>query len=328
MKTDIQKQSNKINAIVMIVVLVFTALVAGSVVIALNIDNNDGGSVENSVIFEGSIDTTVDNEYSILNYLPDITYVHDDESNVKFALSNDLMVIDPEIKAVPVSEDAIYSEFRDNSGIYNYIPHYYWTYTKGLEFYRDENGDLRLGVREYEAESELSNFIIKNSVNSDSVNEIQTKKISLNLDHLNDIYRQYAKVSDYPPYLGDSSFKFVGSGIILKLIDDDTGDEIIVEGYDFFDVFGYIFLIKAGGSVHYCEYQSSLSFYDLVSYDRAAFDPNNMYPEFDRAEFYSYGDSFFEICTNMRFAYRSSWENSRAHYSYMDVPVYGRFRIL
>ena len=36
MKMDIQKQSNKITAIVMIVVLVFKLLVVGSVVIALN----------------------------------------------------------------------------------------------------------------------------------------------------------------------------------------------------------------------------------------------------------------------------------------------------
>ncbi len=291
MKTDIQKQSNKITAIVMIVVLVFTAIVAGSVAIALNADKLGIGSepAEPTITPE---DLKPDQEF---------TY---NETNIRYALGiNFLNSVYPEkidyVKSVPVSDVSAYEliSLEDNSVEYSegltyffrcnelfdreYYDGNFWTIGVNFDFHADHDTDIN-----YSGDCNYCN-----------------SRIRLN----------------YP--------MIKGSGFYLKLIDDDSGQSIIVGGYDCFNALDtFIQMEEYDGYVRF-----RCSPLDFSTTDRSVFDPDNLYPEYDRAEFYSYGDTYFEAyvyTSGINFSHIGEDAFNSAPWSMITADrLYYRFRI-
>ena len=292
MKTDIQKQSNKINAIVMIVVLVFTVLVAGSVAIALNADKLGIGSepAEPTITPE---DLKPDQEF---------TY---NETNIRYALGiNFLNSVYPEkidyVKSVPVSDvsayelicldDEFFVSYSDGIGYFlhcstHYVREYgdgiFWTFGVNFDFHPDHDSDIN-----YSGECDDC-----------------YSRIRLN----------------YP--------MIKGSGFYLKLIDDESGQSIIVGGYDCFNALDtFIQMEEYDGYVRF-----RCSPLDFSTTDRSVFDPDNLYPEYDRAEFYSYGDIYFETyvyTSGLNFSHIGEEAFNSAPWSMITADrLYYRFRI-
>lgn len=254
MKTDIQKQSNKITAIVMIVVLVFKLLVVGSVVIALNADKLGIGSepAEPTITPE---DLKPDQEF---------TY---NETNIRYALGIDFLnSLYPEkidyVKSVPVSDVSTYEliSLQDNSV----------EYSEGLTYFFKCN-EL------FDTEYYDGNFWTI-GVNFDFHPDHDT-----DINYSGDCDDCYSRIRlNYP--------MIKGTGFYLKLIDDDSGQSIIVGGYDCFNALDtFIQMEEYDGYVRF-----SYSPFEFSTTDRSVFDPDNIYSEYDRAEFYSYGDIYFE----------------------------------
>lgn len=291
MKTDIQKQSNKINAIVMIVVLVFTVLVAGSVAIALNADKLGIGSepAEPTITPE---DLRPDHEF---------TY---NETNIRYALGIDFLnSVYPDkidyVKSVPVSDVSTYELILldDNSIEYSeglsyflncnelfdgeYFDGNFWTFGVNFDFHPDHDSDIN-----YSGECDDC-----------------YSRIRLN----------------YP--------MIKGSGFYLKLIDDDSAQSIIVGGYDCFNALDtFIQMEEYDGLVRF-----RCSPLDFSTTDRSVFDPDNLYPEYDRAEFYSYGDIYFETyvyTSGLNFSHIGEEAFNSAPWSMITADrLYYRFRI-
>lgn len=291
MKTDIQKQSNKITAIVMVVVLVFKLLVVGSVVIALNADKLGIGSEP--------AEPTITPE----DFKPDQEFTYN-ETNIRYALGIDFLnSLYPEkidyVKSVPVSDVSTYEliSLEDNSVEYSegltyffkcnelfdreYYDGKFWTFGVNFDFHPDHDTDIN-----YSGDCNYCN-----------------SRIRLN----------------YP--------MIKGSGFYLKLIDDDTGQSIIVGGYDCFNALDtFIQMEEYDGLVRF-----RCSPLDFSTTDRSVFDPDNLYPEYDRAEFYSYGDIYFEAyvyTSGLNFSHIGEESFNLAPWSMITADrLYYRFRI-
>ena len=112
--------------------------------------------------------------------------------------------------------------------------------------------------------------------------------------------------------LPDSRFIVEDQGIYLKLFNSVSNEYRIVGGYSLRILSDFI-ISNYSVNGTYLILNSPL---EWSCSDRSIFDPENIYPEFDRAEFYSYGDSYFE------FTFRNTIKYSHIA---LDIPDRNQF---
>ena len=142
-----------------------------------------------------------------------------------------------------------------------------------------------------------------------------------------------------------------GSGCILKLVNDETGEFVFQGGYDLskvllneviYDVSNGIYeeaIVGDGGVILGYQERDGKTIpkkYNVLSLfngdpvtgleikDRELWDPNGQFADFDSAYFYSYDDSYFELVSTIGVPHMDPFSESISH---SEVSIYTRFRI-
>ena len=282
MKTDFEKSTNKLNITIMVVTLILCLLMTGGFAVLINADKlgiGQNNQADNSGDFDSSFDEELDSKY-----VPSINFSYSDEQNVKYVLSDFLQDDLGYNKAVPVSEKAAYIEFEPGS--YN----------------------------SYEIDCFHASFDLISYTNGKSTISLDWDIVN-NLDYYIDETNKISGNYQFNKRFKEPAINFVrrGSGIYLKLINSHSNEFIIVGDYSLqiveafvFSTEGQPFTVSAstdyGDFVYtidnrYCFIQNSV--YDFSTYDRSVFDPYNKYLDYDYAEFYAYGDSYWELINRL-----------------------------
>lgn len=303
MKTDFEKSTNKLNITIMVVTLILCLLMTGGFAVLINADKlgigkKDDDVHEDPIVIPGGGTASVDEETNIHYYLEDRVLESIGRPN-----TDTIEYTSP----VPVStlasyqcffvEDDLDSEFGDIT--YDYT--YFFELRQNLP-YCPENG-IALKYRYPRNWEKCESVYIENGfcpVCDTSV---------LPINPFNDIV-----VED--------------QGIYLKLFNSVSNEYRIVGGYSLRILSDFIISRITVNSVHLIlntplEWSCS---------DRSVFDPENIYPEFDRAEFYSYGDSYFEYKFQNKINFSHvDWDFLGSDQYYLNLfgaeYLYCRFRV-
>ena len=347
MTTDFKERSKKTNKILVVVLLVIILIMtAGVIALVIKTDEaflehnatKDNGMEFVDVVFEGQ------NESIALIRKPDIDYSHDDEEGVSYAVFPELVKNEeyliaaantPEgeeitipdiygsgtqslIKSVPISRIAAYAEFDLRSDNVTYRGTYpKWQYKRtypGLDW---NDGKLEIVYNDVFYESLYVRFLPYDP-GTGVIDKVNRYYIDLSQVHYclqnNREYREYS----------DIKLSCRGSGIVLKLVDTDTGDSILVGGYSLTPLVDYV-IAEVGSD--YIDFKSNVSIYDWTTTNRSYFDPDNLYTKYDRAEFYSYGDTFFEVEGSVGLEVFDTVKNSQVIWKIEQYTAYARFRV-
>ena len=349
---------NKTNKIVVIIaVILFVVIVVGFVVgmfamykdMISDFEPDSGENWE----FDG-VYMDVPNINNIGDRIPEINYAYADEGDVTYALSDKAIELDPSVKAVPFSKFSPYYEFwRSNDRInidYSVNPRYVFRrYSFSLPYFF-ETGKLMPVETEYN----IAPFVGTSLEVLGYKNTLPEFENGLNYiyDYQKILYIFKDNVSDYSKFnYGNLSLISRGSGCILKLVNDETGEFVLQGGYDLskillndvvYDVSNgaYINIIRGdGGEIIGYEESNGILFpnkYNVLSLfygdpvtgleidNRKVWDPNGQFADFDSAYFYSYGDSYFELVSTIGVPHMDPVSESISH---SEVSVYTRFRI-
>lgn len=278
MKTDFEKSTNKLNITIMVVTLILCLLMTGGFAVLINADKlgiGQNDQADNYGDFDSSFDEELDSKY-----VPSINFSYSDEQNVKYVLSDFLQDDLGYNKAVPVSEKAAYIEHEPGSYNSYEIDCLHASFDRIS--YTDGKTTLYL---DWDINNNYDYYV----------------------DETNKISGNYA----YYKHFDELSIDFVrrGTGIYLKLVNSVTNEFIIVGGYSLqvlesfvFDPEGQPFTTKLttdyGDFIYTIDNPSCIihnSVYDFTTDDRSVFDPYNRYSDYDYAEFYAYGDSYWEL---------------------------------
>lgn len=265
MKTDFEKSSNKLNITIMVVTLIFCLLMTGGFAVLINADKlgigkKDDDVPEDPIVIPGGGTASVDEETNIHYYLEDRVLESIGRPN-----SDTIEYTSP----VPVStlasyqcffvEDDLDSEFGDITCDYTY----FFQLSQNLPLLSDTAIALKYN---YPRNWEICESVSENG------------------------FCPFCDTTVLP----DSRFtNFIveDQGIYLKLFDSVSNEYRIVGGYSLRILSDFI-ISNYSVNGAYLILNSPL---EWSCSDRSIFDPENIYPEFDRAEFYSYGDSYFEF---------------------------------
>lgn len=349
---------NKTSKIVVIIaVILFVVIVVGFVVgmfamykdMISDFEPDSGENWE----FDG-VYMDVPNIYNITDRIPEINYAYAAEGKVTYALSDKVMELDPAAKAVPFSQYSNYYEFTrsaENIKIdYSVYPRYVFvSYVLDLWYFL-KYGELKRVENEYFIYpfigTSLDERFYKNTlpVFDEGVNYIYDYLDSLNV-FKNNVY-------DFNQFkYGSLSLISRGSGCILKLVNDETGEFVFQGGYDLskvllneviYDVSNGIYeeaILGDGGVILGYQERDGKTFpkkYNVLSLfngdpvtgleikDRELWDPNGQFADFDSAYFYSYDDSYFELVSTIGVPHMDPVSESISH---SEVYIYTRFRI-
>ena len=350
---------NKTSKIVVIIaVILFVVIVVGFVVgmfamykdMISDFEPDSGENWE----FDG-VYMDVPNINNIGDRIPDINYAYAAEGKVTYALSDKVMELDPAAKAVPFSKFSPYYEFwRSNDRInidYSVNPRYVFRrYSFSLPYFF-ETGKLMPVETEYN----IAPFVGTSLEGLGYKNTLPEFENGLNYiyDYQKILYIFEYNVSDYSKFnYGNLSLISRGSGCILKLVNDETGEFVLQGGYDLskillndvvYDVSNgaYINIIRGDGGeiIGYEESNGILlpNKYNVLSLfygdpvtgleidNREVWDPNGQFSDYDSAYFYSYDDSYFELVSTIGVPY---WDPIMHDIGgYYEVSTYTRFRV-
>lgn len=361
---------NKTSKIVVIIaVILFVVIVVGFVVGMFAMYNDmisgfEPDSGENLNFSEVYMD--VPNINNIGDRIPDINYAYAAEGEVTYALSDEVMELDPAAKAVPFSRYSNYYEFSrgaDNIDI-NYLVYpsyeYKGQYINLFVFLFQQkfseycfNLDLDPIRYSYSFDGEPYKNNLPSFDNGYNFIFDYTDIIKI----FDGLYMsagvQMIKDNNLYKY-GNLSLISRGSGCILKIVDDETGEFVLQGGYDLSEVllnnvvYGVsdgiyeVPVYENGYGTDIIGYQPhdgvnspgkfnvlSLFFGDPVTgleiKDRELWDPNDQFAVFDSAYFYSYDDSYFELVSTIGVPY---WDPIAQDIGgYNEVSTYTRFRV-
>ena len=350
---------NKTSKIVVIIaVILFVVIVVGFVVgmfamykdMISDFEPDSGANWE----FDG-VYMDVPNINNIGDRIPDINYAYAAEGKVTYALSDKVMELDPAAKAVPFSQYSNYYEFtRSDENIkidYCVYPRYVFvSYVLNLPYFL-KYGERKRVENEYFIDhfigTSLDERFYKNTlpVFDEGVNYIYDYSDSLNVFKNN--------VKDFNQFkYGSLSLISRGSGCILKLVNDETGEFVFQGGYDLskvllneviYDISNGIYevaILGDGGAILGYQERDGKTFpkkYNVLSLfngdsvtgleikDRELWDPNGQFSDYDSAYFYSYGDSYFEIVSTIGVPYWDPIAHDIGGYN--EVSTYTRFRV-
>ncbi len=346
---------NKTSKIVVIIaVILFVVIVVGFVVgmFAMYkdmISDFEPDSGENWELYGVYMD--VPNIENIGDRIPDINYAYASEGEVTYALSDELMELDPAAKAVPFSQFSNYYEF--NRSVDN-IKINYSVYAK-----REFKGTYLnfWAMLFFQKVSKYHYFVDLDPIGSSDdlfYKNLPAFDNGYNFSYnYNDILRYFSKTSssNYNNYLyGDLSLISRGSGCILKLVNDETGEFVYQGGYDLskvllneviYDLSNHVYVTpvrdESGEIIDYVDQdgRSTPNKYNCLSLfygepvtgmrisDRGLWDQNGQFSDYDSAYFYSYGDSYFELIADIGVPYFFDGQVD----GYNEFFTYTRFRV-
>ena len=349
---------NKTSKIVVIIaVILFVVIVVGFVIgmfamykdMISDFEPDSGENWE----FDG-VYMDVPNINNIGDRIPDINYAYAAEGEVTYALSDKVIELDPAAKAVPFSQYSNYYEFTrsaENIKIdYSVYPRYVFvSYVLNLPYFL-KYGEFKPVEIEYIINpfigTSLDERYYKNTL------PIFDEGVNYIYDYLNSLNVFKNNVYDFNQFkYGSLSLISRGSGCILKLVNDETGEFVFQGGYDLskvllneviYDVSNSIYveaIVGDGGAILGYQERDGKTIpkkYNVLSLfngdpvtgleikDREVWDPNGQFSDFDSAYFYSYDDSYFELISTIRVPHMDPASESISH---SEVSIYTRFRI-
>lgn len=302
-------------------------------VVGFEPDSGDGDLDFSEIVLD------VPNYDNIIDRIPEINYAYADEGDVAYVLSDRVKDLDPSAKAVPMSRYSTYYEFwRSEDKIilsdYRRSPTYIrkWKSLNLIELIFGD-GD---GTVWHELELNLLNLTYTTPIRDQSGYLPPTGDYYSFRFYYYPLFNIFASgYSDRSTYkYGDLRLVTRGSGCILKLVNEESGEYVLQGGFDLSKIISDELIHDVSShpaDTSYPDKYNLLSLYygDAVTglkiEDRAIWDPDNQYSDYDSAYFYSYGDSYFELICDFELPYYTDTKTGELIYS--SFTTYTRFRI-